>query len=240
VVTTEGRLLGGRVIHIQPESGFRSGIEPVLLAASVPAQSGEHVLEAGTGTGAALLCLHARVPSLRSVGVERDADVADLARANARANGFADMAVVTGPIESVTLARDFDHALANPPYHPATGTMSPMSVREAAKRGSSSLLQIWVGRLAACLRHRGSLTLVMPSGMVPDGLIAMAAAHCPCTTLYPLWPKAGRAAKLVLLRGIRDSKAPMALSPGLVLHRPDGLFTPETESLLRDGLALDV
>jgi tRNA1Val (adenine37-N6)-methyltransferase len=53
MVTTEGHLLGGRIRYRQPDTGFRSGLEPVLLAASVPARPGEHVLEAGTGAGAA-------------------------------------------------------------------------------------------------------------------------------------------------------------------------------------------
>ena len=51
---TQGHLLGGRVRYAQPRSGFRSGIEPVLLAAAVPARPGERVLEAGSGAGAAL------------------------------------------------------------------------------------------------------------------------------------------------------------------------------------------
>ena|GEM_PF-4880497 len=54
-------LLGGRVVCMQPVDGFRVAIDPVLLAAAVPAQAGERVLDAGTGTGAAALCLGARV-----------------------------------------------------------------------------------------------------------------------------------------------------------------------------------
>ena len=38
--TTEGHLLGGRVRYAQPRAGFRSGIEPVLLASFVPARPG--------------------------------------------------------------------------------------------------------------------------------------------------------------------------------------------------------
>ncbi|HJS85951.1 MAG TPA: SAM-dependent methyltransferase, partial [Acetobacteraceae bacterium] len=58
---TGGTLLGGRVRYAQPAEGFRSGIEPVLLAAAVPARPGECVLEGGSGAGAGLLCLAARI-----------------------------------------------------------------------------------------------------------------------------------------------------------------------------------
>ena len=56
--------------------------------------------------------------------------------------------------------------------------------------------------------------------------------------MFPLWPKAGRPAKLVLLRGIRRGRAPMRLMPGLVLHRPDGAFTEAAQAILRDGQGL--
>ena len=66
--------------HEQPKLGHRTGIEPVLLAAFVPARAGDSVLEGGTGSGAGLLCLTVRVADLRAVGVERDPEMAVLAR----------------------------------------------------------------------------------------------------------------------------------------------------------------
>ncbi len=85
---TEGTLLGGRVRYRQLRGGHRTGIEPVLLAASIACQPGEHVLEGGTGAGAALLCLAARCPGVSGTGVERDGTLAALARENFRLNGL--------------------------------------------------------------------------------------------------------------------------------------------------------
>src|ERR1700755_1220028 len=118
--TTRGHLLGGRGIYCQPVSGFH----PILLAASIPARAGEHVLEAGTGAGAALLCLTARVPGVYATGVEMDSAMAELAVANAEANGFSAIGVVTDRIETAFLPRLFDHAMANPPYHRAGDPVS--------------------------------------------------------------------------------------------------------------------
>jgi tRNA1Val (adenine37-N6)-methyltransferase len=238
MVTTEGHLLAGRVIYRQPETGFRTGIEPVLLAASVPVRPGEHVLEAGTGAGAALLCLSARAPGIRATGVEVDAALAALATANARDNGFTGIEIVAGRIETAAFGHAFDHAIANPPYHPPDGTTSPVAVRETAKRGSEALMTAWAGRLSGALRDRGSLTLIVPAGMVPACLAAMTESRCPCTVLFPLWPKAGRPAKLVLLRGLKSARTPMRLVPGLVLHDPDGAFTEATQAILAGGGAL--
>ena len=84
---SEGTLLGGRVRHAQPHLGHRTGLEPVLLAACVPARPGQRVLEGGTGVGSALLCLAVRVPGLVGRGIERDAVMAELARGTIAANG---------------------------------------------------------------------------------------------------------------------------------------------------------
>jgi tRNA1Val (adenine37-N6)-methyltransferase len=238
VITTQGHLLAGRVLYTQPAHGFRSGIEPVLLAASVPAQPGDRVLESGTGAGAALLCLAARVPGVQAVGVEIDHSLAALAAANANANGFTKIEIIAGAIEDVLPSRQFDHAMANPPYHAPGGTSSPIAERETAKRVSGDLIQTWIDRMSRSLRHRGSLTLILPAGMVPPYLSAMAEYGCPSTALFPLWPKSGRPAKLVLLRGLKNARMPMRVMPGLVLHQPDGSFTDTAQAILNGNAAL--
>ena len=123
--TTEDHLLGGRVRLRQPVAGqLRAGLDAVLLAAALPARPGQRVLEAGCGSGAAMLCLAARVPGLALLAVERDAGMAALAAENAALNGQA-AEVVTGDVADLALARrlgPWDHAMANPPYWPARST----------------------------------------------------------------------------------------------------------------------
>ncbi len=238
MITTHGTLLGGRVAYAQPARGFRSGIEPVLLAAAIPAEPGEHVVEAGTGAGAALLCLAARCPGIAGTGVERDPALAALAGENATANGFSTLRMIAGEIESYLPNRPADHAFANPPYHPPGGTASPDAARETSKRGAPGTIAAWVAALARCVVPRGTVTLILPAGALPDALAALSVARCGGARLLPLWPKQGRAAKLVLLQAREDSRAAFAVLPGLVLHQDDGRFTAEAEAVLRDGAAL--
>jgi tRNA1Val (adenine37-N6)-methyltransferase len=238
MLTTDGYLLDGRVVYRQPATGFRSGIEPVLLAASVPAEPGDHVLEAGSGAGAALLCLMMRVPGVRATGVEMQPALAELAAANAASNGFSTIRIIPERIEVAALPHAFDHAMANPPYHRPEGSISPDAGKETAKRASTMLIRRWIERLGGVLRHRGTLTLSVPAGLVPTCLQVMAEARCPCTAILPLWPKAERAAKLVLLRGIKGARVPMQILPGLVLHHADGSYSEAAEMILRNASPL--
>ena len=66
---THDAFLGGRLHLWQPRRGYRAGVDPVLLAASVPAKAGQSVLDLGCGAGAAALCLGAREPGLELLGM---------------------------------------------------------------------------------------------------------------------------------------------------------------------------
>jgi tRNA1Val (adenine37-N6)-methyltransferase len=239
-----GWLLGGKVRHDQREDGHRTGIEPVLLAASVPARPGQHVLEGGSGAGAGLLCLAQRVPGIEGLGIEIDEAQCTLARRNAAANGFAalrfDHADITetqpGKLPGGKL---FHHAFANPPWH-APGTASPDDGRERAKRASPGLLGLWAASLAAALRPRGTLTFVVAAAVMAECLAGFTAARCGSLAVMPLWPRHGQPARLVLLRGVRDGKGSTRLLPGLVLHSADGGYTQEAGAILRDAAALEL
>jgi tRNA1Val (adenine37-N6)-methyltransferase len=241
LITTQGHLLDGRLRYAQPSAGFRSGIEPVLLAASIPAGPGNRVIEAGTGAGAALLCLAARVPGLRGIGIERNAELAELAQTNAMANGMADLVFRAADIAVVDAGiAEFHHAFANPPYHAAPGSVSPITARATAKQAEAGLFEVWAICLGRTLRHRGTLTFIVPVIAIPACLAAMAAASCKPEALLPLWPHHGRAAKLVLMRGIKNGRGALRLLPGLILHEANGEFTPQAETILRNGAALPV
>ena len=228
-------LLGGRVRHDQPADGHRTGIEPVLLAASVPARAGEAVLEGGSGAGAALLCLAARV-GIGGLGVEIDPVLVALAAGNAAANGFDRLRFVAADLAEWAPEGRFDHAMANPPWHEPMGTASPNAGKDRARRAREGVFTAWAGALARPLRHRGTLTFVVGAAHVPAVLDAFKTAGCGSLAVLPLWPRLGVAAKLGLVRGVRGGRGPFRLLPGLVLHEAAGGFTADVEGVLRfDG-----
>ncbi len=240
---TEDRLLDGRVVLRQPRAGaLRAAIDPVLLAAAVPARPGERVLEAGCGTGAAFLCLAARVPGLSVAAVERDAALVELATANGASNGLGPdrLTVAVGDVRDLDLARRLGpcaHGFANPPWWPG-GTPPPAARRRGATHEAEADLGHWARFLAAGLAPGGRLTLILPAARIDAGLAALAAAGCGALRLIPLWPRSGMAAKRVLLQGRKGSHGPARVEAGLVLHGPGQGFTPAAEAVLRGGAAL--
>ncbi|WP_137177359.1 methyltransferase domain-containing protein [Roseomonas sp. AR75] len=238
---SEDRLLDGRVRLRQPRQGLRAGHDAVLLAAAVPARPDESVLELGCGTGAAFLCLAARVPGLAVVAVEREPELAALARENAALNGLADrVTVIEGDVADPALRRALPrcaHGFANPPYWDA-GTAPPTRLRSAATHAEAGL-DAWTACLAAAVAHRGSATLILPAARFADGLAALAEAGFGSPALLPLWPRPESLARRVLVAARRGGKGPGRILPGLVLHAQAG-DSPAALAILRDAAALPV
>lgn len=237
-MTSQNTLMGGAVRLAQAQSGHRSGIEPVLLAAIVPARPGQRILEGGTGAGAGLLCLARRISGISGVGIELDPTAAALARANFDLNDANGLSVLEGDLALVSPEGAFDHAMANPPWHNPAATQSPDASRALARHARPGLMATWARNLAQGLRHRGTLSFITGAGTLSECLAAFTEAGCGSHVVMPLWPRLGREAKLVLLQGVRGGRGPTRMHPGLVLHDQAGAYTEAADAVLRGGAML--
>ncbi len=243
MTTTEDAILGERVRLLQPERGYRVAIDPVFLAAAVPAKPGDRVLDAGCGVGVATLCLAARVAGIQAMGLEIQPEIADLARRNAELNGAA-LAVETGSIAappSKLEPNSFHHVMANPPYlEPGRANASPDPSKAASTVEGGERLRDWIDFCIRMARPKGSVTLIQRADRL-DAILSAMHGRLGEIVVFPLWPGSGRkGAGRVVVRGRKGLATPLALSPGLVLHDADGRFTKEAEGVLRHANALDI
>jgi len=233
---TEDRFLNGRVRIRQMATGFRSGLDAVMLAAAVPAGAGDHALELGSGAGTASLCLAARATGSSVTGVEIDPALAALATANAGANGMAQrVSFVAADVFDLPkeLRREFAHVLCNPPFHEG-GEVSPDPARDRALRDAGRLAQ-WMEAGLKRTASEGTFTAIVRADRMGEALARLPERG---VCVFPLWARAGAEAKRVLLQVRKGSRAPSALLSGLTLHNADGSYTPEADRVLRDGTAL--
>jgi len=242
---TRDEFLGGRLGILQPKKGYRAGVDPVLLAASVPARAGQSVLELGCGAGVASLCLMARVEGLDVAGVEIQPEYADLARQNAEANAMR-LDVHEGDLRampSALRARRFDHVIANPPYHRAA-SRSPAhdEGREIALAGEAALAD-WVEAASRRLLPGGYFTSILHIGRLPE-LLEAVSSRLGSVELFPLAPRVGREARLFILRARKGGRGDFRLHAPVIMHegeahvRDGESYTPQLREVLREGRAL--
>ena len=117
---TKKKILGSRLSIKQPVIGYRAAIDPILLAAAIPAKPGERVFDVGAGAGAASLALAARLSNIEIQGIEIQAEYVELARENAKQNKFQDVvSFFDGDISKIgnkSTLDSFNHVMTNPPF----------------------------------------------------------------------------------------------------------------------------
>jgi tRNA1(Val) A37 N6-methylase TrmN6 len=229
--------LGGRITAQQPLDGFRSGTDAVMLAASVPAQEGDELLELGSGAGIASLCVATRVPGCRVSGLEVFPGLVALAQDNARLNRMeARVAFACADIFDLPKPwrRTFDHVFCNPPFHGEDGMTSPRAERAHALQDWGQLV-IWLTSGMKRVRGGGTFTTIIRADRLQEALDALPPKG---VTIFPLWPYPGDPAKRIVVQARKNARAPLALLAGLVLHREDGKYTRDADAILRGGGSL--
>ncbi len=227
---TRDRFLGGRIMVLQPERGFRAGLDSVLLAAAVSDQS-ERLLDLGAGVGTASLCALADLAELDATLAEVQDDLVDLANRNLADNGFAARARtvktdLTAPgaarLADGLVSDHFTSVIANPPFFDASaGTNSTGKARAASRHMPTGDLDKWVKCAASCAAPGGEVIFVSPAAALPS-LLKSFSARFGALSILPIAPRPGLDASRVLVRGIKGSRSPTRVMSPLVLHEAKG------------------
>lgn len=242
-------LLGGRLRLVQMKDGARTGIDPVLLAASVPIEQGV-LLDVGAGIGTAGLCCLTRCPQLHLVAVERESELSRLAAINMDANhmqgrmelicaDWFDPSLRFGPNDC--RPNGFDCVMTNPPFFQfSQGPASPDQIKAASRHQPEGYFARWFDLCIRRLKQGGVLITIIRAERLAE-LLAFLSHRCGAIELIPFWPRQDQAARLIVVRARKGRKTGLRIHPGLVLH-PDkgqsGHYTMQAQSVLRDGAAI--
>ena len=143
---TKDSFLGGGIRIWQPKKGYRAGIDPILLAASVNVSAGQKVLDLGCGVGAASFAIGYRVKNVELYGIEFQKVFADLADLNSKENGIkfqVECANIFNLSSNIT-NKNFDHVIANPPYFDRKSSVRGINLSKEKSFGDTRPLSEWL------------------------------------------------------------------------------------------------
>ena len=244
ISVAENAYLGGALTLRQPTDGFRSGAEAALLAAAAIATPAEQWLDVGAGVGSAALCLAKRVGA-PTAALELDPALAQLARENAALNRLQVLVeVLEGDLfkpPAEVAAGIYHGVITNPPFFEGRHQgRPPRMAKAAARRADQITIADWIAACLKALRPRGRLVMIHRAERIDD-IIAALHGKAGDLRIAPLWPKAGRLARMAIVSAVKDARGPAEIAPGLVLHQSvEGERAPYTaaaEAVLRDGAA---
>lgn len=246
LLTTTDGFLGGRLQVRQPQDGYRAATDPVFLAASVVAKSGDRVLELGCGVGVASLCLGSRQSGLKLIGLEIQPDYAALARENAAKNNIS-FDVVDGDLTlmpAMLKEQVFDHVLANPPFFPQGSVSQPVDDGKRLAHVDGTGTAVWIDAGLRRLRAGGVFTMIHLSEHLGEILTGFSGRAGDIQVL-PIAARSGKPAKRVLVRARKGARGALQLLAPFVVHSGSEHvqghmdYTPQAEAVLRHGAALD-
>jgi tRNA1(Val) A37 N6-methylase TrmN6 len=248
-VVTNDAFLDGVLSILQLRSGYRAGLDAVMLAAAVPGDASQRlrVLDVGAGVGTAGLCVARRLPSAEVVLLEKQRELADLAAENVVRNELAarvrvvtaDVGASAAELRANALADEsFGHVIANPPYHDTdAGTLAPDALKAGAHAMDEAGLEVWARFMARMAAPGGAATIIHKAEALGRVLAAFD-QRFGAIRILPLHPRVGTLAHRVIVQGTKGSRAPLQVLPGLVLHETGNGFTPAAQDILRRGGAL--
>lgn len=243
--------LGGKLMLMQPKSGYRAGLDAVLLAAAVPVGGGSTIADLGAGVGTVGLSAVTRVAGLRAVLVEREASLAALARDNITHNDLGARAeVIVADIDTQSAAElnafgltaeRFDHVVANPPFQVEGEGRAPSDPLKAMSHAMpAGGVERWTRAMARLTKPGGTATMIHRADALSE-ILAAFRGRFGSITILPIYPRTAEPAVRVIVTGRKGSRAPSRLLPGLVLHSGQGRdFTEMLEAILRRAAGIDL
>jgi tRNA1(Val) A37 N6-methylase TrmN6 len=242
---TRDRFLDGKIEILQPSGeGHRSGLDAILLAATLPADSVGNLADLGSGSGVAGIAAIALRPKLRVLLVENNPLMAELASQSSNLAKNSALATRIKVLEAdVTLtgssrqkagllACSFEKVMMNPPYlDAATNRRSSDKTKADAHMMGLGGLDAWMRTATCILKPGGMLTMIYRSQSIGQ-IIAATQGRFGDLQIMPVYPKADKPAKLLLIRAVKGSRAPVTFVPAVVIHNEDGSFTSKAAAVL--------
>ena len=232
-------LLRGRLVILQKKDGYRFSLDPLLLASFVELKDRDRVIDLGAGSGVLpiVLAYAQAARSAKFVGLEINAELADMAARSVRANKLDDaIEIVRGDIREVPArftADSFDVVVSNPPFIPVgQGRVNLDDQRAQARHEVSVTLAEMVQAARFLARGKGRVYFIYPSKRLTDLLAQCREHRLEPRRMRMVHPRPDRDAELVMVEAVRDAKPGLRVTAPLYVHEQDGKYTPEAARML--------
>lgn len=149
---------------VQPKSGYRFSLDPLLLCDFAPAGK-FNILDLGTGCGIIALVMARKYPQSSITALELQPQMAEIAQRNVNNNTLAArIRIIAADIVNFSQnypADSFDLVMGNPPYRrQGEGKVSPKAGRDLARHESSATLADFLSIAKRMVKPGGSICFI--------------------------------------------------------------------------------
>ena len=221
---------------LQKKSGFRFGMDAVLLADFAAVRPDDTVADFGTGTGILPLLLIGRGKGRIFHGVEIQPEYCEMAERTVRINSLEDRVRIhcadAGEADSLLPSCSVDAVVCNPPYgQPGSALSSPFPDRAAARNQEDGTLDRFFTAAFRILKGKGKCSVIYPAPQMLYAMNAMVRCHLEPKRFRLVYPRADKPANLVLIEGVKDAKPMLQPMEPLVIFDENQDLTNELKSI---------
>ena len=240
---TKDSFLGGGIRIWQPKKGYRAGIDPILLAATVNVSAGQKVLDLGCGVGTASFAIGYRVKNVELYGIEIQKVFADLADLNSKENGIELQVECTNisDLSSNITGKNFDHVIANPPYFDRKSSVRGINFSKEKSFGDTRPISEWLKVAAKRAKPKGFVHFILRSDRLIEIFTNMPNS-LGSLVITPVISRKNENAKLTILHAKKNGRAGFIISSPIILHPLESdsreKYVPEVDQVLRNGESL--
>lgn len=233
----------GGLLLIQKKTGFRFGIDAVLLADFADVGKGARVIDLGTGTGVIPVLLAGKTRAREICGIEIQHDVAGMAQRTVRLNGLESrVGIICGDLKdapSLYGPSSFNVVLSNPPYmNRGAGLVNPDDSRAIARHEIKCTLEDVVAAGARLLAPGGQFALVHRPSRLVDIVWLMRKYVVEPKYVRFVHPSPYRKPNLVLIKGCKGGNPELKMMAPLYVYDEEGKYTREIDEIYGKGNAV--
>jgi len=229
--------------------GHRSGMDAMILAASVPDDFSGRLVDLGAGSGAAALAVLSRLKYVDEAALVEYSplmlDFAEKTRCHpnnhhlrARIKIIAADICLKGRARCAAGLADnyFDFAIMNPPFNAQTDKITPDIEKARAHVMKEDVWDSWLRTAAAIVKPGGGVALIARPAALFDILGSMR-GRFGALIITPILPRPDSHAIRIVVSGKRGSRQALSLAPPLILHEREGHNFTKRADAINNGLA---
>jgi len=221
---------------IQPRDGYRFSLDPLLLCDFAAISAGEEAVDLGAGCGIIPLILARKALESRLVGVESQAEMAELAERNVALNGFTERIDIRHAdileVRKLFPASSFDLVVANPPYRKkGSGRISPKPGRDLARHESTASLRDFLAAAKNLVKLTGRICFIYHPSRLGEFFTEAKEMKLSPVRLRMVHGNSAAEARMFLVELVKGRKCDLSIPPPLFVFDDNGEYTQEMEMI---------
>ena len=218
---------------IQNKEGFCFGIDSVLLSDFAKnIKKGSKVLDLGTGTGIIPILLCGKTELKKIVGVEIQEEVSNMAKRSIKLNNLENRFEIINEnilnLNNIYKNQTFDVVVTNPPYKKnGKGIVNEDEKKIISRHEITAKLEDFIKIAKDLLKDKGEFYMVHRPERLVDILSILREYKIEPKELRFVYSNINKEPKLVLIKGVKNSKAFLKIDKNLYIYDEKGNYTKE-------------